>query len=180
MKNIPLKYLVPTLILTLLPCLHAEDWKQTLRRELPLLGHRNWIVVTDSAYPWQVSPGVQTIATGTTQQAVVKEVLSALRRAGHVKPSVLLDRELGFVPENLAPGITAYRRDLDSLLSTREVERLPHEQIISKLDEAGKTFHVLLLKTNLQLPYTSVFFRLDCGYWNAPSEKRLRALIPAK
>ncbi len=52
------------------------------------------------------------------------------------------------------------------------------EELIGKLDEAGKTFHVLLLKTNLCLPYTSVFLQLDCAYWNADAEKRLRAAKP--
>lgn len=31
----------------------------------------------------------------------------------------------------------------------------------------------------MTLPYTSVFLQLECGYWNAASEKRLRALVPA-
>lgn len=38
--------------------LHPEktsvaDWKESLQEKLPLLGHRNWIVVTDMAYPLQ-------------------------------------------------------------------------------------------------------------------------------
>ena len=43
--------LVLTLLFTL-SSLHAGDWKNKLRRELPLLGHRNWIVIADAAYPW--------------------------------------------------------------------------------------------------------------------------------
>jgi hypothetical protein len=27
------------------------------------------------------------------------------------------------------------------------------------------------------IPYTSVFFELDCGYWNAEAEERLREAI---
>ena len=46
-----------------------------------------------------------------------------------------------------------------------------------KLDEAGKTFKVLLIKTPLTKPYTSVFFQLECGYWNADSEAELRKAI---
>jgi hypothetical protein len=42
----------------------AQDWKEQLRDELPLLGHRNWIAVVDSAYPLQNSPGIKMIATG--------------------------------------------------------------------------------------------------------------------
>ncbi len=54
---------------------------------------------------------------------------------------------------------------------------LPHEQIIAKLDEAGETFKVLLIKTPLTKPYTSVFFQLECRYWNAASERQLRAAM---
>jgi len=38
-------------------------WRATLDDRLPLLGHRNWIVVADSAYPWQASAGIETIVT---------------------------------------------------------------------------------------------------------------------
>ena len=38
----------------------------------------------------------------------------------------------------------------------------------------SKMFNVLLLKTDMVLPYTSVFLQLDCGYWNAEKEQRLR------
>ena len=56
---------------------------------------------------------------------------------------------------------------------------LPHEEIIALLDEAGRTFRIVLLKTTLALPYTSVFVRLDCGYWSAEAEAALRAAIAA-
>jgi len=60
------------------------------------------------------------------------------------------------------------------VLKTSGATSLPHEQIISKLDEAGKTFHILVLKTRMTIPYTSVFLRLDCGYWSDDQEKHLR------
>lgn len=173
-----MKKLIFALALILLPALQAEDWKETLKTSMPLLGHRNWIVIADSAYPWQVSPGVKTIDTGATQEEVTRTVLEALAATKHVKPTIYVDRELEFVPEDAAPGVSAYRKNLASILAGSEISKLPHEQIIAKLDEAGKTFHVLLLKTSMALPYTSVFLQLECGYWNASSEKRLRQLIP--
>jgi hypothetical protein len=54
------------------------------------------------------------------------------------------------------------------------VERLPHEQIIHKLDECAEVFRILIIKTDMTIPYTSVFFELDCSYWNATAEERLR------
>jgi hypothetical protein len=174
-----MKHLLFALALTFLPSLHSADWKETLKESLPLLGHRNWIVIADSAYPWQVSPGVQTINTGATQEEVTSAVLEALAGTKHVKPTITIDSELEFVAEEAAPGVSAYRDKLARILSGSEISKLPHEQIIAKLDEAGKTFHVLLLKTNMTIPYTSVFLQLECGYWNADAEKRLRDSIPA-
>jgi hypothetical protein len=31
-----------------------------------------------------------------------------------------------------------------------------------------------MIKTDLTLPYTSVFMELDCGYWSPESEAKMR------
>ena len=152
-------------------------WRQTLAGEVPLLGHRNWMVIADSAYPAQTSPGVETIYTGATQLETLKTVLAALDRAKHVRPVIHTDAELEYVPEALAPGVGAYRSALKALLKDRGATAAPHEQLIAKLDEAGRTFHVLILKTDMTIPYTSVFLQLDCGYWGPEAEKQLRAAM---
>ena len=156
----------------------AEDWLQTkLARDLPLLGHRNWIVIADSAYPAQSRPGIETVYIGGDQLTAVREVLKAVDSSKHVRTNVLLDAELAAVPEADAPGIAAYRRELVASLDKRVPSRRPHEEIIRELDDAAKTFRVLILKTDLTIPYTSVFVQLDCGYWSADAEQRLRAAI---
>jgi len=152
----------------------TSDWHARLHAELPLLGHRNWIAVVDSAYPLQTSAGIETIETDDDQLDVVRAVLDELGTAKHVRPVIFTDTELKLVPETDAPGVSAYREALGNLLKTGGATSLPHEQIISKLDEAGKTFHILVLKTKMTIPYTSVFLRLDCGYWSEEQEKRLR------
>jgi len=149
-------------------------WQAKLTKELPVMGHRNWVVVADSAYPAQVRAGIETIATGAEQTETVKAVLKAVDGAHHVRPIIYLDRELWSVSEADAPGIGAYRRELEMLLQERVVNSIPHEELIAKLDEVAKTFRVLILKTNLTLPYTSVFLELDCDYWSSEAEKRLR------
>lgn len=152
----------------------AAPWQQKLAAELPLLGHRNWIVIADAAYPWQCRQGMETVATGAGQIEVVRAVLAALEQAPHVRPTIYLDAELPRVAEQDAPGIAAYWNDLSSVLGERTAASLPHEEIIARLDEAGQAFRVLVLKTTLALPYTSVFLQLDCGYWSAEAEARLR------
>jgi D-ribose pyranose/furanose isomerase RbsD len=141
---------------------------------LPTLGHRNWIVVADSAYPMQVSPGVETITVTESQISCIRQILEALAHTKHVRPHIMLDKELNYVPESDAPGITNFRKELNQALAGQGTVRMLHEDIIKMLDDAGKTFKVLIIKTPLTLPYTSVFFQLQCGYWPDAAENRLR------
>jgi len=145
-----------------------------------LLGHRNWIAIVDSAYPLQTSAGIETVNTGADQLQVVKAVLDQLAKAKHVRPVIFTDAELKVVPESDAVGVIAYREALTNLVGKTEAQSLPHEEIISKLDEAGKTFHILVLKTSLTIPYTSVFIRLECAYWKPDAEKRLREAMASR
>ena len=164
---------------TVMPSAAQSPWRAKLKQQMPLLGHRNWIVIADSAYPWQTSPGIETVVTDADQTEVVQAVLDAVGKSIHVRPTIFMDAELPFVPEAEAKGVTAYRAEVKKALGSRPVESLPHEQIIGKLDEAGKAFHVLLLKTKMTLPYTSVFIQLRAGYWNDESEQKLRDAIKA-
>jgi hypothetical protein len=154
-----------------------SDWERKLDALVPLYGHRNWIVVADSAYPAQSKPGIETLVAGEDQVPVVKRVLNAIAAAKHVRANVYTDRELGFVTEDDAPGIEDYRRQLDAVLYGARVQQIPHEQIIAKLDKSAEVFCILIIKTNMTIPYTSVFFELDCGYWSAEAEDRLRQAI---
>src|SRR6187401_383246 len=101
------------LLLTACVLTAAEpEWRKKLEKELPLLGHRNWIVVADSAYPWQTSPGIETIYTDDDQLEVVKAVLKTLEKAKHVTPTIYTDAELSHIPEQDAKGISKYRDKL--------------------------------------------------------------------
>jgi hypothetical protein len=152
----------------------AQSWEQKLNRRLPLFGHRNWIVVADAAYPTQSNPGIETVVAGGNHLHVVRAVLERFAACEHIRANVYVDRELDFIVERDAPGIEEYRRDLHGLLKDAAIQQLPHEEIIARLDQCAQLFRVLILKTGLTLPYTSVFFELDCGYWNAEAEERLR------
>jgi hypothetical protein len=74
----------------------------------------------------------------------------------------------------LAPGIDACKKRLEGLLNGREVKPVLHEELIVRLDQVAKTFRILMIKTTMALPYTSVFMELDCGYWSPESEAKLR------
>jgi hypothetical protein len=155
----------------------AETWETVLARRLPLLGHRNWIVIADSAYPEQSNPGIETIATETDHLQVLTKTIDAITRCGHVRANVLLDAELKAVGEEDAPGVTAFRHDLQQLFGDRNALELEHDQIISKMDKSGALFRILILKSTLRIPYSSVFLELDCAYWDSASEKRVRSSL---
>ena len=149
-------------------------WQTKVQQELPLLGHRNWIVIVDSAYPLQTSPGIETIETGADQITVVRDVLHAIARSRHVRPVVFMDAELPFIPEAEVPGVTQYRGQIKAVLGNLPVHSALHEQLIHQMNQTGNTFHILVLKTTLTVPYTSVFLRLDCKYWSDSAEEKLR------
>ena len=158
----------------------STNWRELVAAYLPRLGHRNWIVIADAAYPAQSAPGIETIVTGAPLTEVADVVFDGLKDAKHVRPLVLFDEELAAVAEADAPGVTALRNSLKTRLKGLEVERLPHKKIIRQLADLGEVFEILLLKTTLTIPYTTLFIRLECGYWPEAAEKRLRRALRKK
>ncbi len=153
----------------------SSAWQAKVDHDLPLLGHRNWILIVDSAYPLQSSSGVETVETNAEGLDVVRYVLGAIGNSVHVRADIFMDAELPFVQEEDAPGTSAYRDAVAKLLDGRTIDSEPHEKLISNVDEAGRLVHVLVLKTKLAIPYSSVFLRLNCKYWGDDAEERLRA-----
>jgi hypothetical protein len=152
-----------------------SDWRAAVDQKLPLLGHRNWIVIADSAYPQSSSSGIDVIETNADQLEVVQYVLAAVNKSIHVRPEILMDAELQYVPESDAPGVTTYRRLIEKVLAGAPVQRELHTNLLQQLDDAGKMYRIVVLKTRMAVPYTTVFLRLNCKYWCDEAEKRMRA-----
>lgn len=157
----------------------TSEWEQILKERLQLYGHRNWLVIADSAYPAQSRQGIETVVANDDQTTILAKTFEILRECKHVKPTIYTDEELSFVPESDAPGVTSYRKQLGLFFRDSDVRALPHEEIISRLDQVAAIFRVLFIKTNMRIPYTSVFLELECGYWDAQAEERLRAAMRA-
>lgn len=153
----------------------AQDWKQALKDRIALYGHRNWIVVADSAYPAQSREGIETVLVNAGQIDVLREVLADIAASRHVRPVAYLDQELKFIGDGDALGADAYREQVTAMLPSDQTHSVLHEQLIKRLDEAAQTFRVLIIKTNQTIPYTSVFLQLNCAYWSDDAEKQLRS-----
>jgi hypothetical protein len=157
--------------------LELTHWQKRFNECLPLFGHRNWIVVADAAYPEHARDGIETIFADADHGDILHAVCDAIAAAPHIRANILTDLELDFVPENDAAGVSEYRNQLDELLIGFDRSQIPHEEILARLDASAQLFRILILKTSMSIPYTSIFFELGCGYWNAESEARLRSAI---
>jgi L-fucose mutarotase/ribose pyranase (RbsD/FucU family) len=151
----------------------ASDWLAVLRQRLLLYGHRNWIVIADSAYPAQSRPGIETLVSDASHLDVLRATLAELSHSKHVRAITYQDAELAFLSEQDAPGVNDVRTELRALMQTSTLTQ-PHEEIIHRLDQTAQTFRVLIIKTTLTVPYTSVFFELRAAYWSDEAERRLR------
>ena len=78
--------------------LKAPAWTDTLAAYLPALGHRNWIVVADSAFPLQISPGIETIVTNEDHFAVLDKVLKMVDGGQAHPPEDLARQGAGLRP----------------------------------------------------------------------------------
>jgi hypothetical protein len=119
------------------------------------------------------------VETGADQLAVIDYVLDSIKNSEHVQPIVHTDAELQYLQESEAPGVDRYRQQLKSRLAGVPADSVLHQTLIDQVNDLGKSFHVLILKTNMTIPYTSVFLQLDCKYWGAESDAKLRARMKA-
>ena len=180
-------YLIAALAISLAGCCGTtsdrvqtmHDWKSAVREQLPLLGHRNWILVVDKAFPAQNAEGIVTVYTDAELLDVVKYALEQVDSSTHVKPIIYCDAELGHLTSAQIPGIDGFRSALTATLGGVRPQVILHDSVFVKIDEASKLFKVLVLKTNGTIPYSSVFIQLDCKYWSAEKEAALRAAMKA-
>ena len=158
------------------PSVIAEEasWQDILANDLHLLGHRNWILVVDKAFPEQSSPGMKYLYVEQDLLPTLEYVLEKVEASSHVKPIIYQDKELSFITGNQVEGIEAFRTEAEEVLAGRAVNTLLHDEVFRMLDESSSLFRVLVIKTNCTIPYTSVFLQLDCSYWGPENEKLLR------
>jgi hypothetical protein len=157
--------------------LQQEDWKAILEKDLHLLGHRNWILVVDKAFPEQSSPGMKYLYVDEDLLPTLAYVLEQVEASSHVRPIIYRDKELSYISGDQVPGIDAFRTQCNTVLEGRDVNTVLHDEVFQMLDKSSSLFRTLVIKTNCTLPYTSVFMQLDCAYWDPVNEKILRDQI---
>lgn len=155
----------------------STDWQNILHNKLPLLGHRNWIVVTDMAYPLQAKEGITTLYANEPYTEVLSTVKNMLDSSTHVYAHTYQDQELSFLEEDFCPGIVNLKDEMKKVLSQSEIISIEHNHLLARLDSISNLFEVVIIKTRLTKPYTSTFFELDCKYWDSSKQARLNKRI---
>ncbi len=152
----------------------ADSWQQVLDHDLNLLGHRNWILVVDKAFPEQSSPGMKYLYVDEALLPTLEYVLEKVDASTHVTPIIYQDKELSYITEDQVKGIGEFRSEVEKILAGSDVHTLLHDEVFQMLDKSADLFRVLVIKTNCTIPYTSLFLQLDCAYWGSENEAVLR------
>lgn len=159
-------------------CAEDENWEKRLSDELPLLGHRNWILVVDKAFPMPAkSEGFVIINSNEEPLKVLSKTIELISDQPHIQPLFHNDLELNYIKEDWVEGVCAYRDELSKLIDDKNIKQLPHDDIFEQFSDGGSRFRTVIIKTNGLIPYSSVFIELDCGYWNSSYEEALRDSI---
>jgi hypothetical protein len=152
-------------------------WQAAVRQQTQQLGYRNWIVIAEASFPAHNRPGVRQVTATVDVPEAVDFVLQALEQTEHVRPVIYLTRELRSVENDFAPGIEEFRQRIRGSLHGHEPTELDQQALLVLLEDANRSFNVLVVRTPTALPYSSVFLELQPGYWDAESEARLRERI---
>ena len=150
-----------------------EDWQSILDERLPLMGHRNWLLVVDKAFPLQNGDGIEVIYVDDGLLNVLPLVKGKIEASTHIKPIIYNDLELDYLDNEAVPGVKQYREKLYQVLGP-DCKKILHDSVFLKIDDASRLFKVLVIKTNEVIPYSSVFIELDCKYWSPRQEEELR------
>ncbi|WP_286857738.1 MULTISPECIES: RbsD/FucU domain-containing protein [Sphingobacterium] len=151
-----------------------SGWEEVLSQKMPLLGHRNWILIVDKAYPAPAGANILVLNSEKQMSEVLERILQLLSLQKHVRPVFYLDKEIDYLDDALALGLKEYKTSLTKLLPHIKKQSLLHEDVFGKMDKAADLFQVIVVKTESLIPYSSVFIELDCKYWDADREKILR------
>ncbi len=172
--------LLGAIIILLSACQPSADlktWQHPVRQQIQQLGNRNWIVIAEASFPAHNLPGITQVTAEDEIPEVVDFVFETLEATQNVRSKVFLTRELSSVENDYAPGIEEFREKLDTALHGHDPSYLDQQSLLTLLETANRKFTVLVIRTPTALPYSSVFFELQPGYWDAESEDHLREAL---
>ncbi len=154
-----------------------NTWQAAVDRQAGQLGYRNWIVIAEASFPAQSRPGVRQVNASVDVPEALDYVLKALEQTENVRPQLYVTREIRSLENDFAPGVDELRKRTQVSLHGHETTELDQQSLLTLLEDANRSFDVLVIRTTTALPYSSIFLELQPGYWDVDSETRLRDKI---
>jgi D-ribose pyranose/furanose isomerase RbsD len=154
-----------------------KAWQGAVDHQASQLGYRNWIVIAEASFPAQNRPGIRQVSADAGVPEVLDHILHTLEQTENVRPRLYLTRELRSVENDIAPGIDDHRKRLKTAMHGHEATELDQQSLVTLMEDANRSFDVLVIRTQSALPYSSVFIELQPGYWDSTSESLLRERI---
>jgi L-fucose mutarotase/ribose pyranase (RbsD/FucU family) len=154
-----------------------NTWQGAVIQHARQLGYRNWIVIAEASFPAQSRPGVRQVMAPVEVPEALDYVLRVLEQTEDVRPQIHVTRELRSVENDFAPGIDDLRKRMKSALHGHDTTELDQQSLLTLLEDANRSYDVLVIRTQSALPYSSIFLELKPGYWDELSESRLRERI---
>lgn len=155
----------------------ANRWQAAVERQAGQLGYRNWIVIAEASFPAHNRLGIRQVNSSVSIPETLDYVLNVLEQTENLRPKVYVPRELRSVENDFAPGIDELRKAIKSSTRGHELTELDQQSLLTLVEDANRSFDVLVIRTPTALPYSSIFIELQPGYWDAVSENRLRERI---
>ncbi len=155
----------------------GNTWEAAVQRQAGQLGYRNWIVIAEASFPAHNRVGLRQVSAPVDVPDAVDYVLRTLEQTENVRPQIFVTRELRALENDFAPGVDELRKRLEDSLHGHEPTELDQQSLLTLLEDANRSYDVLVIRTETALPYSSVFLELQPGYWDVESEERLRKRI---
>jgi len=162
------------------PGADVPGWKTAVDKQVGQLGYRNWIVIAEASFPAYNRPGISQVNAEVEIPEALDYVLNVMERTENTRPHVYLARELRSVENDYAPGIDFLRKSITAALHGHETIQIDHQSLQLLIEDANRSFNVLVIRTQTALPYSSVYLELLPGYWDADAEDKLRERIDSE
>lgn len=167
--------------LTYAEILRKQDpWIKTMNQEVAKLGAGNWIVVAESAYPTPKDSSIKVIAVDASVPEVLYELFETFEAEGHVWSKIYTLREFEHLKEKITPGIQNFKSARTKAINDRKKQEITSEVAKLLFQSSSKEYRSLLIKTNSNIPYSSVFLELETGYWDRESEQKMRKSLKSE
>ena len=113
---------------------------EELRSKLSVMGARNWIVISEAAFPIQNIKGLEVFPVEGGIPEVLALVEEVIEETHHVKPRIYVSSEISHVDYDHAPDVMNYRSDLKDALQSRQVVTLDHDLLLEVLKNTSEDY----------------------------------------